>query len=513
MQSVLFPICDRISEKPIEIEAYFKKLIDIAEYIGIQIIVFGSPKNRSVRCIEDEHIIFNFFIQIGDYCENKNVFVCIEPNAKEYGCNFLYNTPDTVRFINKINKKNIKLHLDTACMYLENEDILDTIIKNLDIVRHIHFSVPNLASLSSFGAINFAYLYNEIYKIAYAYKISIEMINQAVENIRKSIHCVLKTPNVSIIGAGWFGCHIASKILDKGYNITVYEKDEVFSGASGKNQNRLHMGFHYPRSYDTREMCFINYKKFINDYNFCVVDIVDNFYIISNESNIDYKTYTHIYRYENIPFEEVCNDLVECSQGVIKVGEKMIDNIVAKKYFEKILKTTLCYSYKTLKDLHSDYVLDLTNNYLATITSVGQLKVMYEITISFIYKTTNCTKAYTVIDGDFCSLYPYNLENNLYTLTCVKNTPIIKTNNIEVLKTYIIDLREVEYRKENMENCIKRYIPRFNSEFIFQTYFISYKCKFDNNADSRVPVIKRIHNIISIFCGKISGIYNVEQIV
>ena len=73
--------------------------------------------------------------------------------------------------------------------------------------------------------------------------------------------------NICVIGAGWFGCHIASKLIDDGHDVRIFEKESsIFSNASGNNQNRLHQGFHYPRSFLTRKMSYEGYKKFIKQY-------------------------------------------------------------------------------------------------------------------------------------------------------------------------------------------------------------------------------------------------------
>ena len=57
---------------------------------------------------------------------------------------------------------------------------------------------------------------------------------------------------IAIIGAGWFGCYIGYELIKSGYDIKIFEKEKnIFLGASGFNQNRLHLGFHYPRSYKT----------------------------------------------------------------------------------------------------------------------------------------------------------------------------------------------------------------------------------------------------------------------
>ena len=58
---------------------------------------------------------------------------------------------------------------------------------------------------------------------------------------------------VVVIGAGIYGCHLALNLHESGHNVILFEKNnEYLSEASGKNQYRLHMGFHYARNYKTR---------------------------------------------------------------------------------------------------------------------------------------------------------------------------------------------------------------------------------------------------------------------
>ncbi|CAF2886394.1 unnamed protein product, partial [Rotaria sp. Silwood2] len=56
--------------------------------------------------------------------------------------------------------------------------------------------------------------------------------------------------NIAIIGGGWYGCHIALTLKQKGqYDVTLYEaKSDIFLGCSGQFGIRLHADPHYPRS-------------------------------------------------------------------------------------------------------------------------------------------------------------------------------------------------------------------------------------------------------------------------
>ena len=45
--------------------------------------------------------------------------------------------------------------------------------------------------------------------------------------------------DLAIVGAGWYGCHVAATLAALGLNVTVYEREpEIFSSASGNNQFR-----------------------------------------------------------------------------------------------------------------------------------------------------------------------------------------------------------------------------------------------------------------------------------
>ena len=67
--------------------------------------------------------------------------------------------------------------------------------------------------------------------------------------------------NIAVIGGGFYGCYLSSK-LGIDYNVTIYEKSKkLMTGAATNNQNRLHLGYHYPRSRKTIEQILESYKN------------------------------------------------------------------------------------------------------------------------------------------------------------------------------------------------------------------------------------------------------------
>jgi replicative DNA helicase len=64
-------------------------------------------------------------------------------------------------------------------------------------------------------------------------------------------------------------------------SITIIDKnDEIFGGSSYNNQNRLHLGFHYPRCSITQQKCKKHFQHFIKQYANLLEDIDKNFYVI-----------------------------------------------------------------------------------------------------------------------------------------------------------------------------------------------------------------------------------------
>jgi hypothetical protein len=331
---------------------------------------------------------------------------------------------------------------------------------------------------------------------------------------------------IIIIGAGWYGMHIINFLLEnyKNIDIKILEKKKTFfDNSSNYNQNRLHLGYHYPRSSKTRELCKSGYDKFIKKYR-DVIDFIDNnFYLISNESLIDYETYKKIYS-NDIKFNhsEIVNRYFDNIDGnIINTKEKIVNSEKVKKYFKKNKKyIKFDYEVKNIEtkndkiiinnEIECNLLLDCTYNQLG----ISKKIYSYELTISLIYKRLNnniCFESLTIMDGEFFSLFPRDISKESYTLTHVKYTPLIKSKNIVDILNYKLDKKKIKLVIKNMEKEVKFYYKEFNTDFIYKDYFTSYKCKLIDNNDNRECNIDEINNIISVNCGKITGIFKFED--
>jgi hypothetical protein len=329
---------------------------------------------------------------------------------------------------------------------------------------------------------------------------------------------------IVIIGTGWYGLYTALLLQDN-YDVIILEKNkEIFNNSSYYNQNRLHLGYHYPRSYNTRELCINGYNKFIDKFRDLVDFLDSNYYCISKKSSIDFNTYKQIYNLPIYKHTFLPNNLFNNIDGdIINTQEKIINPEKSKKYFENNIKCKITFEYfvndvkqinnKVIinNDIECDLLFDCTYNQL----NLSNKKYKYENTISFIYERisfNDCYDSLTIMDGHFFSLFPRDINKKLYSLTHVLHTPYECDNELKNLTTQITEIQAMQINSKII-NDVLEYIPNFNKIYKFRSFFTSYKCKEINNNDGRNCIIEKNSNIISVNCGKITGIFDLESYI
>ncbi|MET7637211.1 FAD-dependent oxidoreductase [Streptomyces sp. NPDC005438] len=91
---------------------------------------------------------------------------------------------------------------------------------------------------------------------------------------------------VAVVGCGVFGAVTALRLAEEGHRVTVFERARrPLSQASFNNQNRLHLGFHYPRDRTTAEQCVRGYQRFREEFAPCVVTDFPNGYFVAEEGS------------------------------------------------------------------------------------------------------------------------------------------------------------------------------------------------------------------------------------
>lgn len=326
---------------------------------------------------------------------------------------------------------------------------------------------------------------------------------------------------IAIIGAGWFGCHIANDLLDSGFQVDIYEKEkDIFMGASGNNQNRLHLGFHYPRSYKTRIQSIKGFNEFVKKYPKFSNKIEKNLYFIANHNkNItDFDTYKSIMKSSRLNFKEIIPSkfgINNCEGGIL-CNERLIDFKKAKIFFKKKLNNKITFNFEIKKiKINNKEIFINQKKYKNIINCTWQQfaplkswQTKYEGCINFLYKKKIQSNliAMTIMDGPFYSIYPW--DKNHSTLYSVKYSRIINTKNKnKALKSIKeITLKELKNIKNKVEKEILYFYPRFLEDYKFEKYLKSLRTIRNFNTHCRESLIAKDNGVIHILSGKIDHI-------
>ena len=82
---------------------------------------------------------------------------------------------------------------------------------------------------------------------------------------------------ILVIGGGIFGCSISLELSKYNLDVTLIEKDsDIMSNASKCNHNRIHYGYHYPRSIETAAQSLDGLLSFLMMYKESIINAKKN---------------------------------------------------------------------------------------------------------------------------------------------------------------------------------------------------------------------------------------------
>ena len=330
-----------------------------------------------------------------------------------------------------------------------------------------------------------------------------------------------KKISIAIIGAGWFGCHIGYKLAQKNYKVKIFEKEkDIFQNASGNNTNRLHLGFHYPRSFQTRKMSYEGYKKFITQYPNLSKTLKNNIYVIAKSklNKMKSELYEKSMQQSNLKFSKLDSkktDLINVDK-VFNTNERAIDHKKAKDFFRKKLKKNihLNKNITSIKKIDKKYKIDnkiydfVINCSYQQSFKLKDLDLTYEHCLFSLYKSKNKNhKSYTIMDGPFYTLLRWN--KNLFGLYSVKDSRIITSKNFDkVRKSFKKITKEKEGKiKEKILKGFLNFYPNFKNNFEFVKNLYSIRTIIKNKKDARICLVRNNNNFINIMSGKIDHIF------
>jgi len=376
-----------------------------------------------------------------------------------------------------------------------------------------------------------------------------------------------------IIGAGLYGLYSAFKLAKKNRNVLVLEHDPApFMRATYINQARVHMGYHYPRSLSTAVKSAGYFRRFVDDYGFCIHQSFDQVYATASD-------YSWTNREQFIAFckaagikciEEAPDKFFKTGMcdGAYLTEEYTYDAFILRDYFideiskynnvEILYNARIEHIYKT----DSSYVVSMQDGsenetpfvINATYAGVNQIlsctdgqkdnlfKIKYELCEIILCNVGEELKnlGITVMDGPFYSIMPFG-KTGKHSLTAVAFTPHMTSKS---------DLPEFSCQKGiedycsknclgNCNECVNRpnsawpYMSHLANKYLLPKYSYTYDSSLFSQKpilmesevdDSRPTVIRLIENdvnvdnpslrgpkFLSVLSGKINTVYDLDE--
>lgn len=169
----------------------------IGGILGAPRLVFGSPKNRDRTGLNDSQALdkaVNFFGRLGDIARSAGVVICLEPNPKRYGANFMTSSSETAQVVEAVNHCAIKMQFDSGALAINNESPEDVVHNSAKLIGHIHASEPGLSPLGD-SDVNHHIFHRALVKHLSEHVVSIEMVATTDEphlvSIERALSCAV----------------------------------------------------------------------------------------------------------------------------------------------------------------------------------------------------------------------------------------------------------------------------------------------------------------------------------
>lgn len=377
-----------------------------------------------------------------------------------------------------------------------------------------------------------------------------------------------------IIGAGLYGLYAAELCGRRGEHVLVLEYDkEPFCRATYINQARVHMGYHYPRSFSTAIKSAHYFERFNEDYSFCIHKEFEQIYALSKEfSWTDSSQFQQFCRNAGIPCDEEASSRYfnpgMCS-GTFLTREYTYDAMLLKEHLLEQLRkypnVELRYSVRIAKIVQNNSHFDvqlgnretfatdflLNASYASTNQVLGKIEpateqekavvagyqsfnIKYELCEIILCKTNHKLEniGITVMDGPFFSIMPFG-KTGYHSLTAVTFTPHV--TSYTSLPSFFCQQQVGDYcSPEQLGNCnfcsakpesawiymssMARKYMRSEYEFEYVRSLFSMKpiLQASEIDDSRPTVIRELSErprLISVLSGKINTVYDLDEVL
>lgn len=366
------------------------------------------------------------------------------------------------------------------------------------------------------------------------------------------------------IGAGLYGLYSALRCGKRGENVLVIERDpDAFMRASYINQARVHMGYHYPRSFSTAIKSAHYFERFCEDFGFCIHK--DFYQVYATSSSLSWTNAEEFKRFCSVA--KIRCDSIDpewyfkpgICDGAFLTTEYTYDAQILKKWLlgqiEKQPNVSILYDHYpeciepsgshwkiSAQDcqIETPFILNATyagvNDVLRTVrgVKVEPFKIKYEKCEIILCTVNEKLKnvGLTVMDGPFFSLMPFG-KTGLHSLTSVTFTPH-ETSYDSVAEFSCQDRSDGKCSAGSLYNCNAcmakpvtawEYMSHLARKYIKDEFYFNYHASLysmkpilmASEIDDSRPTIIKCHScsptLISVLSGKINTVYDLEEVL
>jgi hypothetical protein len=322
---------------------------------------------------------------------------------------------------------------------------------------------------------------------------------------------------IRVLGAGFYGCHLAAALIADGHDVVVHEvADHIFAGASGGIPARCHNGAHYPRSHKTREACRDHGESFMAAYGQFTRGVPVNLYAIAQDSSmVDFDQYVQTLRgeIEFITVHDPAEFGLQNVEGAILTGERHIITDDVRAHFEKVLDGHVEFNSKP--ELIDDPEYDMTIDCTFCANDNAAIDRYEPCVVLLLEGPTD--KSVTVMDGPFASLYVYNENKGLCSLSSAKYTPFSKQCQTWGRAKSVLDgIKSCDIQRQTklMLGNMAEFYPAIMDEYTVVDHRLSIRAMPKSGADSRLVDVVRVgERALRVRAGKIDAIIHAEQVI